>query len=65
ADLRFTPDEAAAFLNQVMGLGLSAEDVAALEARTEGWIVGLQMAALSMRGRDAKRVAGFIAALTG
>jgi len=36
-DLRFTPDEAASFLNQVMGLGLSQEDVAALEARTEGW----------------------------
>jgi LuxR family maltose regulon positive regulatory protein len=65
ADLRFTPDEAAAFLNQVMGLGLSAEDVAALEARTEGWIVGLQMAALSMRGRDTERIAGFIAAFTG
>jgi len=65
ADLRFTPDEAAAFLNQVMGLGLSAEDVAALEARTEGWIVGLQMAALSLRGRDAERVAGFVAAFTG
>ena len=65
ADLRFTFEEAATFLNQVMGLGLSAEDVAALETRTEGWIVGLQMAALSMQGRDAGRVAGFIAALTG
>jgi LuxR family maltose regulon positive regulatory protein len=50
-DLRFTLDEAAAFLNQVMGLNLSDQDVAALEARTEGWIVGLQLAALSMRGR--------------
>src|SRR5260370_13907503 len=48
ADLRFTPSEAAAFLNQVMGLKLSAEDIAALERRTEGWIVGLQLAALSM-----------------
>ncbi|HSR31646.1 MAG TPA: LuxR C-terminal-related transcriptional regulator [Anaerolineae bacterium] len=65
SDLRFAHDEAAAFLNQVMGLGLSAEDVTALEARTEGWIVGLQMAALSMRGRDAERIAGFIAGLTG
>jgi LuxR family maltose regulon positive regulatory protein len=64
-DLRFAPDEAAAFLNQAMSLELSAQDLAALEARTEGWIVGLQMAALSMRGRDAKRIAGFIAALTG
>ena len=50
ADLRFTPAEAADFLNQVMGLNLSAEDIAALETRTEGWIAGLQLAALSMRG---------------
>jgi LuxR family maltose regulon positive regulatory protein len=49
-DLRFTPIEAAAFLNDVMGLGLSAEDVATLETRTEGWIAGLQLAALSMQG---------------
>ena len=62
-DLRFTPDEAAAFLNQVMGLGLSAEDVAALEARAEGWIAGLQMAAVSMQGQE--DVAGFIRAFTG
>ncbi len=48
ADLRFTSDEAAAFLNEVMGLHLSATDVAALETRTEGWITGLQLAALSM-----------------
>jgi LuxR family maltose regulon positive regulatory protein len=65
ADLRFTPDEAAAFLNQVMGLGLSAEDVAALETRTEGWIVGLQMAALWLQGRDSQRVAHFVSAFTG
>jgi len=52
ADLRFAPDEAAAFLNEVMGLGLSAGDVAALERRTEGWIAGLQLAALSMQGRE-------------
>ena len=63
ADLRFTPDEAATFLNQVMGLGLSAEDIAALETRTEGWIVGLQMAALSMQGRA--DTASFIQAFTG
>jgi LuxR family transcriptional regulator, maltose regulon positive regulatory protein len=63
ADLRFTPDEAAAFLNQVMGLSLSREDVAALETRTEGWIAGLQLAALSMR--DSADVSGFIAAFTG
>ncbi len=50
ADLRFTPAEAAEFLNQMMGLNLSAEDIAALEARTEGWIAGLQLAALAMQG---------------
>ncbi len=52
ADLRFTPAEAAEFLNRVMGLNLSAEDIAALEARTEGWIAGLQLAALSMQGHQ-------------
>jgi LuxR family maltose regulon positive regulatory protein len=51
ADLRFTPAEAADFLNQVMGLNLSAEDIAALETRTEGWIAGLQLAAVSLQGR--------------
>jgi LuxR family maltose regulon positive regulatory protein len=50
ADLRFTSSEAAEFLNQVMGLGLSAEDIAALEHRTEGWIAGLQLAALALQG---------------
>jgi LuxR family maltose regulon positive regulatory protein len=49
-DLRFTAEEAARFL-QVMGLDLPAEAVSTLERRTEGWIVGLQMAAISMRGR--------------
>ena len=49
-DLRFTPAEATGFLNQVMDLNLAAEDVTALEARTEGWIAGLQLAALSLRG---------------
>ncbi|HEU5013040.1 MAG TPA: AAA family ATPase, partial [Roseiflexaceae bacterium] len=52
SDLRFTSAEAATFLKQVMDLDLSADDVAALESRTEGWIAGLQLAALSMRGRD-------------
>ena len=52
ADLRFTPAEAAEFLNRVMGLNLSAEDIAALETRTEGWIAGLQLAALSMQGQQ-------------
>ena len=63
ADLRFTPDEAAAYLNEVMELHLVPEDVAALEARTEGWIAALQLAALSMQGRD--DIAGFIAGFTG
>ncbi len=63
ADLRFTPAEAAEFLNRVMGLNLPAEDIAALETRTEGWIAGLQLAALSMQGRS--DAAGFIQAFTG
>ena len=63
ADLRFSPAEAAAFLNQVMGLELSAEEVTALETRTEGWIAGLQLAALSMRGRA--DVARFVKAFAG
>jgi LuxR family maltose regulon positive regulatory protein len=63
ADLRFTPAEAAAFLNQVMGLNLSAADVAALETRTEGWIAGLQLAALSMQGHE--DLGGFIRSFTG
>jgi LuxR family maltose regulon positive regulatory protein len=49
ADLRFTGDEAAAFFQQVMGLDLPMEDVVALEKRTEGWITGLQLAALSLQ----------------
>jgi len=63
ADLRFTPAEAAEFLNQVMGLSLSAADIAALEDRTEGWIAGLQLAALSMQGHQ--DVPGFIRAFAG
>src|SRR5207253_8461699 len=63
ADLRFTADEAAAFLNEVMDLDLPAQAVAALDARTEGWIAGLQLAALSMQGRD--DVAGFVRAFAG
>ncbi len=51
-DLRFRPEEAAAFLRQVMGLDLGEEDVAVLERRTEGWAAGLQMAALSLQGRQ-------------
>ena len=50
-DLRFLPEECADFLQRVMGLDLSADDIASLERRTEGWIAGLQLAALSMQGR--------------
>src|ERR671916_822006 len=63
ADLRFTSSEAAEFLEGVMGLDLSAQDIAALESSTEGWIAGLQLAALSMRGR--KDATGFIESFTG
>ena len=62
-DLSFTPDEAATFLNDVMGLQLSPDDVATLDDRTEGWVAGLQLAALSMQGRD--DTAAFIAAFSG
>lgn len=62
-DLRFTPGEIAAFLNQIMGLGLSADDLRALEQRTEGWAAGLQLAALSLQ--EEEDVAGFIRAFTG
>lgn len=50
ADLRFTRTEAADFINRVMGLDLSTHDIAALETRTEGWIAGLQLAALALQG---------------
>jgi LuxR family maltose regulon positive regulatory protein len=63
ADLRFTPDEASTYLNEVMGLELGPEDIVVLEARTEGWIAALQLAALSMQGRD--DVAGFITGFSG
>jgi LuxR family maltose regulon positive regulatory protein len=63
ADLRFTSDEATAYLNDVAGLGLAAEDIAALEERTEGWVAALQLAALSIQGRD--DASGFIARFAG
>jgi LuxR family maltose regulon positive regulatory protein len=62
-DLRFTPLEATEFLNRMMGLTLSQEDIAALEARTEGWIAGLQLAAISMQGHEDS--ASFIKSFTG
>jgi LuxR family maltose regulon positive regulatory protein len=57
-DLRFLPEEATAFLHEVMGLELSEEDIAVLEKRTEGWAAGLQMAALSLQNREDR--SGFI-----
>jgi LuxR family maltose regulon positive regulatory protein len=62
-DLRFTPKEAADFLTCTMGLKVSAEDVGRLTMRTEGWIAGLQMAALSMQ--NTHDISGFITAFTG
>ncbi|APV43609.1 LuxR family transcriptional regulator, maltose regulon positive regulatory protein [Dehalogenimonas formicexedens] len=62
-DLRFTPAEASEFLNRVMGLNLSIENIQALETRTEGWIAGLQLAALSMQGRT--DASSFIQSFTG
>ncbi len=63
ADLRFTLAETAVFLHQVTGLELSPAEIAALETRTEGWIAGLQLAALSMQGRG--DVHSFIEAFAG
>ncbi len=70
ADLRFTTDEAEVFLNEVMGLQLEPGLVAALEARTEGWVAGLQLAALSARTHAGAAdgsgdVAGFVEAFSG
>ncbi len=62
-DLRFTPDEMSVFLNQVMGLSLTKDQINKLAARTEGWIVGLQLAGLSMQGKDNK--AAFVEAFSG
>jgi len=63
SDLRFTPEETVAFLKDVMGLDLSADDFSALEGITEGWIAALQLAALSMRER--KDVSAFIRSFSG
>ena len=63
ADLRFTPEEAAALLGEAAGPGLPGTAVAALVARTEGWAAGLQLAGLSLRGHADP--AGFVAAFSG
>ncbi|MBN1138587.1 MAG: AAA family ATPase [Anaerolineae bacterium] len=65
SDLRFTPEEAAAFLNRSMRLQLTPSEIATLEEHTEGWITGLQLAALSMQGRDPASVAQFVAGFSG
>jgi LuxR family maltose regulon positive regulatory protein len=62
-ELRFTPHEIATYLNEMMELALAAEHVAALEQRTEGWIAGLQLAALSLQGHQ--NAGSFIQAFTG
>ena len=63
SDLRFTRAEAVRFLNETMNLSLTSEQIMALETRTEGWIAGLQLAALSLRGRE--DLSGFVQAFTG
>ena len=63
ADLRFTADETTEYLNGAAGLDLTADELAVLEQRTEGWIAALQLAALSMRGRE--DVGGFISRFAG
>jgi LuxR family transcriptional regulator, maltose regulon positive regulatory protein len=63
ADLRFTAEEVMAFLTQALGPKLSSEDIAVLEARTEGWIAGLQLAALSLQGHN--DIPGFLDAFSG
>ncbi|MCX6045938.1 MAG: LuxR C-terminal-related transcriptional regulator [Chloroflexi bacterium] len=62
-DMRFTRDETTAFLNDLMGLSLAADDVMTLGTRTEGWIAGLQLVALSLIGRDDK--ASFLQTFSG
>jgi len=69
ADLRFTSAEVADFLDRQLGLPLTAEDIAVLETRTEGWIAGLQLVALALQGTPATRqqldVSSFIRSFTG
>ena len=64
-DLRFTPEEMTAFLNSIHRLNLPAEQITALETRTEGWAAGVQLAALSLQGLSAEHTAQFIHAFSG
>jgi LuxR family maltose regulon positive regulatory protein len=65
ADLRFTLPEAASFLNDLMNLGLSEKEIAGLEEHTEGWIAGLQLAALAIQRQGDRQVGSFITSLNG
>lgn len=64
-DLCFTPEEMTAFLNSLHRLNLPAEQIMALESRTEGWAAGVQLAALSLEGCSLERAAEFISAFSG
>ena len=63
SDLLFTREETSAFFNKLMKLGLSDDDIYRLQSRAEGWVAGLQLAALSLQRQ--KDVAGFISAFAG
>ena len=65
ADLRFTPEEVSAFFNEIKGLNLAPHEMTALESRTEGWIAGLQLVALSMQGFDDRSKRQFVSNFTG
>ncbi len=65
SDLRFDSNEVATFLNKLMELDLSDDDLKALEGRTEGWIAGLQLAALSLQKRDDEEKQEFIQSFSG
>ncbi|HYN89956.1 MAG TPA: tetratricopeptide repeat protein, partial [Ardenticatenaceae bacterium] len=65
SDLRFSQDEVAAFVKEVVGLQLARDDVATLQTGTEGWVAGLHLATLSMQGRDREQVSRFIQSFTG
>jgi LuxR family maltose regulon positive regulatory protein len=64
-DLRFTPEEMTIFFNSIHHLNLPAEQIAALESRTEGWPAGVQLAALSLQGCSTERATQFVSAFSG